>query len=87
MRITFARFVPVSFFKWLLAILIGTPLIIMGSIAVMCWTLALLYEAALFIQIARGNFSKGDVFNFVVIGSILVITSLQMFLINRSYAG
>ena len=87
MRITFARFVPVSFFKWLLAILIGTPLIIMGSIAVMCWTLALLYEAALFIQIASGNFNKGDVFNFVVIGSILVITSLQMFLINRSYAG
>ena len=87
MRITFARFVPVSFFKWLLAILIGTPLVIMGSIAVMCWTLALLYEAALFIQIASGNFSKDDVFNFVVIGSILVITSLQMFLINRSYAG
>ena len=87
MRITFARFVPVSFFKWLLAILIGTPLVIMGSIAVMCWTLALLYEAALFIQIASGNFNKGDVFNFVVIGSILVITSLQMFLINRSYAG
>ena len=87
MRITFARFVPVSFFKWLLAILIGTPLIIMGSIAVMCWTLALLYEAALFIQIASGNFSKDDVFNFVVIGSILVVTSLQMFLINRSYAG
>ena len=87
MRITFARFVPVSFFKWLLAILIGTPLVIMGSIAVMCWTLALLYEAALFIQIASGNFSKGDMFNFVVIGSILVITSLQMFLINRSYAG
>ena len=87
MRITFARFVPVSFFKWLLAILIGTPLVIMGSIAVMCWTLALLYEAALFIQIASGNFSKGDVFNFVVIGSILVITSLQMFLINRFYAG
>ena len=87
MRITFARFVPVSFFKWLLAILIGTPLSIMGSIAVMCWTLALLYEAGLFLQIASGNFNRGDVFNFVVIGSILSITSLQMFLINRSYAG
>ena len=87
MKIAFVRFIPVSFFRWLLAILVGIPLIIMGSIAVMCWTLALLYEAGLFLQIASGNFSKGDIFNLVVIGSILVITSLQMFLINRSYAG
>tara|TARA_X000000950_G_scaffold232692_1_gene281814 strand:- start:175 stop:438 length:264 start_codon:yes stop_codon:yes gene_type:complete len=87
MKIAFVRFIPVSFFRWLLAILVGIPLIIMGSIAVMCWTLALLYEAGLFLQIASGNFSKGDIFNLVVIGSILVITSLQMFVINRSYAG
>tara|TARA_B100000989_G_C19525116_1_gene466363 strand:- start:879 stop:1142 length:264 start_codon:yes stop_codon:yes gene_type:complete len=87
MKIAFARFVPVSFFRWILAILVGIPLIIMGSIAVMCWTLALLYEAGLFLQIASGNFANGDVFNLVVIGSILIVTSLQMFLINRSYAG